>query len=58
MPRRLAAHNAGNNRATARDRPWEPVVVMEFTTEAAAIRFEKCLKSGSGWAFVHRRLLT
>jgi predicted GIY-YIG superfamily endonuclease len=57
VPRRLAAHNAGQNRSTSRQKPWEVVVSIEFRTEPAAARFERYLKSGSGWAFVRRRLL-
>lgn len=55
---RLAAHNAGQNRSTARDKPWELVAVVEFRTEVSAVRFERYLKSGSGWAFVRRHLLS
>ena len=55
--RRLAAHNAGNNRSTARHKPWEVIVTVEFQLERSAVRFERYLKSGSGWAFVKRRLM-
>jgi hypothetical protein len=34
--------------------PWSLVVSMEFPNMAAAIRFEKYLKSGSGRAFTKR----
>lgn len=51
---RLAAHNAGRSPHTARFKPWELVVAMEFTDEATAIRFERYLKSGSGRAFAKR----
>ena len=51
---RLAAHNAGRCRHTARDRPWEVVVVIEFANEQSAVRFERYLKSGSGRAFAKR----
>ena len=57
VQRRLAAHNAGQNRSTVRQRPWEVIVTVEFRSEAAASRFERYLKSGSGWAFVKRRLI-
>ena len=55
---RLAAHNAGQNRSTARGKPWQLVVVVEFSTEVSAVRFERYLKTGSGWAFTRRHLLT
>jgi len=32
-------------------RPWSALVVVEFSEEPAAARFEKYLKSGSGRAF-------
>ena len=51
---RVAAHNAGQCPHTAARRPWQIHVVMEFAEEAAAIRFEKYLKSGSGRAFAKR----
>jgi len=34
------------------------MVTIEFCTESAALRFERYLKTGSGWAFVKRRLLS
>lgn len=57
VQRRLAAHNGGRNRSTARQKPWEVVVTIEFRTEPEALRFERYLKTGSGWAFVRRRLI-
>ena len=57
VPMRLAAHNAGQNRSTARHRPWEVVVAIEFKAEVAAARFERYMKSGSGWAFTKRHFL-
>jgi putative endonuclease len=54
VARRLAWHNAGQNVHTARNRPWNLVVSMEFATEHAAFRFEQYLKSGSGRAFAKR----
>jgi predicted GIY-YIG superfamily endonuclease len=53
---RLESHNAGNNRYTARYRPWAIDVIVEFTDERRAIIFERYLKSGSGVAFAKRRL--
>jgi predicted GIY-YIG superfamily endonuclease len=51
---RLAAHNAGHCTHTARRRPWETDVVIEFTDEQRAVAFERYLKSGSGVAFAQR----
>jgi len=51
---RLEWHNLGPSGHTVRYRPWLLVVSMEFRTEQAARRFERCLKSGSGRAFAKR----
>ena len=51
---RLAAQNAGHCSHTAASRPWKTHVVIEFTDEAVAVRFERYLKSGSGRAFARR----
>jgi putative endonuclease len=51
---RLWAHNAGRCSHTASRRPWQVHVVIEFTDERRAVRFERYLKSGSGRAFAKR----
>jgi predicted GIY-YIG superfamily endonuclease len=51
---RLEGHNAGRCPHTTRDRPWQLHVVIEFTDEERAIRFERYLKSGSGREFAKR----
>lgn len=51
---RLAAHNTGRSPHTARFKPWELVVSLEFADEHGAVCFERYLKSGSGRAFVKR----
>jgi putative endonuclease len=51
---RLEWHNGGPSGYTRRHRPWRVLVSLEFPDEAAAIRFEKYLKSGSGRAFAKR----
>ena len=48
---RLSAHNDGQSPQTARHRPWRLHLVMQFSSEDVAVRFEKFLKSGSGRAF-------
>lgn len=50
---RVSAHNAGQNRSTARWKPWSVDVTIEFRTEQMAVRFEKYLKSGAGHAFAN-----
>jgi predicted GIY-YIG superfamily endonuclease len=47
----LHAHNEGQHSSTARHRPWRLQVVLAFTDEEAALRFERYLKSGAGRAF-------
>jgi predicted GIY-YIG superfamily endonuclease len=51
---RLADHNMGHCPHTASRRPWHLHVVLEFSDEKPAIRFERYLKSGSGRAFARR----
>lgn len=51
---RLTAHNAGHCPHTAPRRPWRVHVVIEFSDEPTAQRFERYLKSGSGRAFAKR----
>ena len=53
---RLAAHNAGRSPHTAKHRPWNVDLVVEFPDEERAVRFERYLKSGSGCAFAKRHL--
>jgi predicted GIY-YIG superfamily endonuclease len=52
--RRLEDHNTGRCAHTARYRPWQLHVVIEFPDEQRAIRFERYLKSGSGREFARR----
>ena len=52
--RRMEDHNAGRCPHTARYRPWQLHVVIEFPDEPRAVRFERYLKSGSGRAFARR----
>jgi predicted GIY-YIG superfamily endonuclease len=54
VDKRLAWHNAGPCGYTRQYRPWSVVVLLEFPSERAAVRFEKYLKSGSGRAFSKR----
>jgi hypothetical protein len=42
---------------TAKYRPWRQHVVVEFSTEVAAVAFERYLKSGSGRAFAERHFV-
>jgi putative endonuclease len=51
---RLADHNAGRCPHTVSGGPWQSHVIIEFSDEARALRFERYLKSGSGRAFAKR----
>jgi len=57
MRTRLDRHNAGSTPATARYRPWELAWHCTFLDKAKAMAFEAYLKSGSGRAFLHKRLI-
>ena len=54
MASRLASHNAGESPQTARQRPWQVVVLVQFLEESRAVAFEKFLKSASGRLFVRQ----
>ena len=51
---RIEWHNAGRCHHTAKHRPWELVVAVEFANQDRALAFERYLKSGSGRAFAKR----
>ena len=51
---RLASHNAGDSPHTARHRPWQLVVLVQFVSEPRAAEFERFLKSASGRTFARQ----
>ncbi len=53
---RLAKHNAGDVKHTAKFKPWKLKTYIAFSDKAKAATFEKYLKSGSGRAFAKKRL--
>jgi putative endonuclease len=53
---RIAAHNSGASKHTAKYRPWTLVSYHAFSDERAARAFEHYLKTGSGQAFANKRL--
>ena len=57
MDVRLGRHNAGSTPATKRYRPWSVVWYSAFVERGMALTFEEYLKSGSGRAFLHKRLI-
>ena len=54
---RLSRHNSGSTRATRRYRPWSLAWYCAFNDKKMALRLEKYLKTGSGRAFLHKRLI-
>ena len=54
---RMDRHRTGQVPATATRRPFELVWYCCFQDKYAAYRFEKYLKSGSGRAFLWKRIL-
>ena len=54
---RVKRHNDGSTPATARYRPWELVTYTAFANKDKALAYERYLKSGSGRAFLHKRLI-
>ncbi len=57
LEKRLSCHNTGGSIYTAKYRPWEVIVSMDFKDEQKAVQFEKYLKSQSGRAFITKRFL-
>ena len=53
---RLSQHNAGYSFHTSKYKPWKLINYVAFSSKAAALEFEKYLKSGSGQAFANRHL--
>jgi putative endonuclease len=57
LRQRVADHNAGKSKHTAKFAPWELVWYSAFPDKYRALQFEKYLKSHSGRAFAKKRLL-
>ena len=49
---RLQSHNEFGKEWTARYRPWKLIHTKEFQTKAAAMAYEKWLKTGAGRDFI------
>src|SRR3989338_8459465 len=54
---RLKQHNRGDSIYTKQFAPWGIETLIEFRNKSQAYQFEKYLKSGSGFAFLKKRLL-
>jgi predicted GIY-YIG superfamily endonuclease len=57
LDRRLQEHNQGASVYTKPFAPWEVETAITFKRQALAKAFESYLKSGSGHAFLHKRLI-
>lgn len=57
LKERLAAHNSGKSTHTNNFKPWQLIAYVAFRERAAAEQFERCLKTGSGRAFIKRHFL-
>ncbi len=55
--RRIVEHNSGKVLFTKSKRPVRLIYYSAFESQFLAIQFEKYLKSGSGRAFMNKRLL-
>lgn len=57
LKKRFQEHNSGQSKFTKGHLPWELVWYCGFLNEQKAKDFELYLKSGSGKAFVYKRLV-
>ncbi len=57
MTRRLSEHHSGDVEATRSRRPLELVSYIAVNTERQARELESYLKTGSGFAFIKKRIL-
>ena len=58
LKRRLEEHNSGKSQFTKGHMPWILEFYSAFIAEQKAKDFELYLKSGSGKAFVYKRLIS
>jgi putative endonuclease len=57
LKRRLAEHNSGASIHTDKHKPWAIRCFISFVDKEKAMAFEQYLKTGSGRAFMFKRLL-
>src|SRR3989338_7161688 len=57
LKQRLWRHNKGQSQATKFGRPWRLVFYAAFESKIKAKEFEHYMKSGSGKAFLYKRLV-
>ena len=57
LDNRLAMHQQGKVQSTSENLPVELIIYIAFADKHKAFMFEKYLKSGSGRAFLNKRLV-
>ncbi len=57
VDKRLSEHNNGAARYSSSKRPYKLISYFAFPDKTTALKFEKYLKSGSGFAFRNKHLL-
>jgi len=57
LPRRFREHNEGRSRSTRPYAPFEMAAYIAVKTKQKALALEKYLKTGSGRAFMNKRIL-
>ena len=57
IQKRLVQHNRGDGAYTKTYAPWELEAYIVFKSKKLAEEFERYLKSGSGHAFLKKRLI-
>ncbi len=57
LSERLAQHNDGKSSHTSKFKPWRIKMYLAFDTKSKAVECEQYFKTGSGNAFVKKRLL-
>jgi putative endonuclease len=58
LDKRIGEHNRNESGYTKSYSPWSLETYIVFNNKSQAVSFEKYLKSGSGFAFLKKRLLT
>ena len=53
---RLRSHNAGTNKATKLNIPYELIFYSAFKNEKDAVNCEKYFKTTAGWKRIHKML--
>ena len=57
LKQRLGEHNQGKSAYTRTYLPWKLEAYIAFSKSHLAVKFEKYLKQGSGFAFLKKRFL-